>query len=133
MGTAEDLVVAGVNSQFGQQGGQIAQTAQSGFNQFQSNPNQFVQTQLGEGSPLVQAATAQLGPGSQGLFQSGQQVFQSGQQFLNSGQQFIQQLPSQNQNQFQTNFRPQNQFQQQFVPQNQFAFQNQFSSQNQFS
>ena len=24
-------------------GGQIAQTAQSGFNQFQSNPNQFVQ------------------------------------------------------------------------------------------
>ena len=72
MGTAEDLVVAGVNSQFGQQviyfhifqgrfniwsfisrkckymikcfkGGQIAQTAQSGFNQFQSNPNQFVQ------------------------------------------------------------------------------------------
>ena len=70
MGTAEDLVVAGVNSQLGQQvlsmyredlqlaqsmfsrikksvrpkpklqGGQIAQ---SGFNQLQSNPNQFVQ------------------------------------------------------------------------------------------
>jgi len=139
MGTAEDLVVAGVNSQFGQQGGQIAQTAQSGFNQLQSNPNQFVQTQLGQGSPLVQAATAQLGPSSQGLFQSGQQVFQSGQQFLNSGQQFIQQLPSQqnNVNQFQTNFRPQNQFQQgQFVAQNQFGQsqfgQNQFSSQSQF-
>jgi len=149
MGTAEDLVVAGVNSQFGQQGGQIAQTAQSGFNQLQSNPNQFVQTQLGQGSPLVQAATAQLGPGSQGLFQSGQQVFQSGQQFLNSGQQFIQQLPNQqNVNQFQTNFRPQNQFQQQgqFAAQNQFGQtqfgqnqfgqnqfgQNQFSSQSQF-
>jgi len=139
MGTAEDLVVAGVNSQFGQQGGQIAQTAQSGFNQLQSNPNQFVQTQLGQGSPLVQAATAQLGPSSQGLFQSGQQVFQSGQQFLNSGQQFIQQFPSQqnNVNQFQTNFRPQNQFQQgQFVAQNQFGQtqfgQNQFSSQSQF-
>jgi len=146
MGTAEDLVVAGVNSQFGQQGGQIAQ---SGFNQLQSNPNQFVQTQLGQGSPLVQAATAQLGPGSQGLFQSGQQVFQSGQQFLNSGQQFIQQLPNQqNVNQFQTNFRPQNQFQQQgqFAAQNQFGQtqfgqnqfgqnqfgQNQFSSQSQF-
>jgi len=144
MGTAEDLVLAGVNSQFGQQGGQIAQTAQSGFNQLQSNPNQFVQTQLGQGSPLVQAATAQLGPGSQGLFQSGQQVFQSGQQFLNNGQQFIQQLPSQqnNINQFQTNFGPQNQFQQgQFVAQNQFGQnqfgqnqfgQNQFSSQSQF-
>jgi len=136
MGTAEDLVVAGVNSQLGQQGGQIAQ---SGFNQLQSNPNQFVQSQLGQGSPLVQAATAQLGPGSQGLFQSGQQVFQSGQQFLNSGQQFIQQLPNQqNVNQFQTNFRPQNQFQQQgqFAAQNQFGQnqfgQNQFSSQNQF-
>merc|ERR1712212_1354021 len=132
MGTAEDLVVAGVNSQFGQQGGQIAQTAQSGFNQLQSNPNQFVQTQLGQGSPLVQAATAQLGPGSQGLFQSGQQVFQSGQQFLNSGQQFIQQLPSQqNVNQFQTNFRPQNQFGQTQFGQTQFG-QNQFSSQSQF-
>jgi len=136
MGTAEDLVVAGVNSQLGQQGGQIAQ---SGFNQLQSNPNQFVQSQLGQGSPLVQAATAQLGPGSQGLFQSGQQVFQSGQQFLNSGQQFIQQLPNQQSvNQFQTNFRPQNQFQQQgqFAAQNQFGQnqfgQNQFSSQSQF-
>jgi hypothetical protein len=44
MGTAEDLVVAGVNSQLGQQGGQLAQT---GFNQFQANPNQFVQVTPG--------------------------------------------------------------------------------------
>ena len=31
--------------------------------------NYLHQTQLGQGSPLVQAATAQLGPGSQNLFQ----------------------------------------------------------------
>ena len=147
MGTAETLVGAAVNSQLGQQvreylprfvaidtswfqGGQLAQ---SSFNQFQNNPNQFVQSQFSQNGPLVAAATAQLGDHNQGLLQSGQQVLQSGQQFLNSGQQFIQQLPQQ---QFQTNFGAQNQFQQtQFGPQqnqiNRF-YQNQLA-QNQFS
>ena len=72
MGTAETLVGAAVNSQLGQQvreylprfvaidtswfqGGQLAQ---SSFNQFQNNPNQFVQSQFSQNGPLVAAATA---------------------------------------------------------------------------
>lgn len=154
MGTAENLVVAGVNSQLGQQAGQLAQTGlnqlptnpnqiQSGINQFQSNPNQFVQNQFNGNNPLVQASTAQLGQNGQSFLQSGQQVLQSGQQLFNSGQQFLQQFPQTNNNnhKFQTKFGSQNQFAQQnqfqqtqFLPQNQISQfnQNQFNPQNQF-
>jgi len=148
MGTAENLVVAGVNSQLGQQAGQLAQNGfnqlptnpnqiQSGINQFQSNPNQFVQTQFNPNSPLVQASTAQFAQnGGQSFLQSGQQVLQSGQQLFNSGQQFLQQFPLNNNNdRFQTKFGNQNQFAQQtqFLPQNQINQfnQNQFNPQNQ--
>merc|ERR1711962_87230 len=113
MGTAEKVGAAVINSQIGQQGSQFAQ---NGFSQLQSNPNQFVQNQINHPGPIVQAATAQLNPGTQHFLQSGQQVLQSGQQFFSTGQNFVQQLP---QNQFQTSFGSQNQFGQTFIPQNQ--------------
>jgi len=86
MGKAEDVVVNSVNSQFGGQSGQIVQ---NGINQFQSNPNQFVQSnQFGQNGPFVQAVTSEIQGNN--IFQNGQQLVQSGQQFLQNGQQLLQ-------------------------------------------
>jgi len=134
MGRAEDVVVNSVNNQLGPQTGQAVQT---GINQFQTNPSQFLQTnQLGQNGPIVQAVTAQLGGQGNNLLQSGQQLFQNGQQLIQNGQQFLQSGQQFAQTQFPQNGNRLVQVQQGgqtfYVPQNQLVTQNQLlTSQNQ--
>merc|ERR1719225_1199757 len=114
MGSAGDAVANTVSNNFGSQTGQFTQ---QNFQQFASNPNQFVQTfpnQFTSGQ-----VANQLG---------GTQVFQNGQQFAQTGQQLVQsQYPNQfsqfqSGQQFQTQFAQPSQFipqQTQFIPQQQ--------------
>ena len=110
MGTAGDSVVNTISNNFGSQTGQFAQ---QNLQQFATNPNQFAQTfpnqvsnQLGMTFPGDKFCWYQYQkdfyilhfpgsddtsyPGSNQVFQNGQQFVNNGQQFLQSGQQFVQ-------------------------------------------
>merc|ERR1719225_2337661 len=126
MGSAGDAVANTVSNNFGSQTGQFAQ---QNFQQFASNPNQFVQTfpnQFSSGQVANQLGSTQVFQNGQQFLNNGQQFLQSGQQFVQTGQQLVQgQYPNQftqfqNGQQFQTQFAQPSQFvpqQTQFIPQ----------------
>merc|ERR1712241_1323625 len=131
MGSAGDAVANTVSNNFGSQTGQFAQ---QNFQQFASNPNQFVQTfpnQFSSGQVANQLGSTQVFQNGQQFLNNGQQFLQSGQQFVQTGQQLVQsQYPNQfsqfqniqNGQQFQTQFAQPSQFvpqQTQFIPQQQ--------------
>merc|ERR1719232_1568203 len=119
MGAAGDTVTNAVTSNFNNNNnGQFGQITSQNFQQFASNPNQFIQQFPGQ---QRQQFTNQLVGNNRPLGQ----LINNGQQFVTTGQQLVQnQYPNQF-NQFQTQFAsPSNQFssQTQFIgPQSQFG------------